>query len=163
MQETQITIEQAKHVPIGELAKSAIADLYRLHGEAKTNLEGARRLKEWIESAIALKYEEKAKAKRLRFVKDTGIIHLEDNGFKVSCDVAKKVEWDQQKLAKIASDIMTSGGNLDDYIEIHYNVSERTYNSWSEPLRNVFNSARSVRLGRPTYKLVRLEGDGGDL
>jgi hypothetical protein len=52
---------------------------------------------------------------------------------------------------------MTSGGSLDDYIEIHYNVAEKNYNSWSESLRNIFNPARTVKLGKASYKLVKLE------
>jgi hypothetical protein len=157
MEEINLTIKQIANVPIGELASFTAGCLYGLHKEAKTNLEDARRLKEWIEPAIALKYEEKTKAKRLRLTKDTGVVHLEDSGFKVSCDITKKVEWDQQKLAKIAADIMTSGGSLNDYIEIHYNVAEKNYNSWSESLRNIFNPARTVKLGKASYKLVKLE------
>jgi hypothetical protein len=153
----EVIIDKVSQIPIGTLASYRPEQLHELLQAAQLELERAKMTKQWLESAIALKYEEKAKAKRLRWSKDSGVVHLEEDGFKISCDVVKKVEWDQQKLAKIAADIMTSGGSLDDYVEIHYNVSERNYNSWSESLRNIFNPARTVKLGKASYKLVKPE------
>ncbi|WP_341755585.1 hypothetical protein [Candidatus Tisiphia endosymbiont of Ptychoptera albimana] len=78
------------HVPIGSLAKYPIQDLCQLLQQVSEQLEQAKKTKEWLLSAISLKYGEYVRAKRLRLEKDTGVIHLEDNGFKISCDVVKK-------------------------------------------------------------------------
>ncbi|WP_375331661.1 hypothetical protein [Candidatus Tisiphia endosymbiont of Temnostethus pusillus] len=145
------------HVPIGSLAKYQIQDLYQLLQQVSEQLEQAKKTREWLLSAISLKYGEHVRAKRLRLEKDTGIIHLEDNGFKISCDVVKKVEWDQQKLAKIATDILVNGGNLNDFVETYYNVLEAKYNSWSSTIKNIFEPARTLKLGKPIYKLNRLD------
>ncbi|MDR0774500.1 MAG: hypothetical protein LBE72_04260 [Rickettsia sp.] len=83
------------HVPIGSLAKYQIQDLYQLLQQVSEQLEQVKKTREWLLSAISLKYGEHVRAKRLRLEKDTGIIHLEDHSFKISCDVVKKVEWDQ--------------------------------------------------------------------
>lgn len=115
------------HVPIGSLAKYPIQDLYQLLQQVSEQLEQAKKTKEWLLSAISLKYGEYVSAKRLRLEKDTGVIHLEDNGFKISCDVVKKVEWNQQKLAKIATDILVNGGNLSEFVETYYTVPEAKY------------------------------------
>ena len=160
---TKMTIQQILHVPIGELRKTTISSLYDLYEEAKTNFENARTTKEWIESAIRFKYEEQICAKRLRLEKDNGVIHIEDNGFKVTSDVPKKVEWNQELLAKVAGEIAIKGGVVTDYVETHYSVPERWYSSWSEGVRSMFLPARIVKLGRPTYKLTRLDGVGGEL
>ncbi|WP_417905289.1 hypothetical protein [Candidatus Tisiphia endosymbiont of Micropterix aruncella] len=145
------------HVPIGSLAKYQIQDLYQLLQQVSDQLEQAKKTREWLLSAISLKYGEHVRAKRLRLEKDTGVIHLEDNGFKISCDVVKKVEWDQHKLAKIVTDILINGGNLSDFIETYYNISEAKYNSWSSTIKNIFEPARTLKLGKPIYKLNRLD------
>lgn len=143
-------------IPIGALATYAPQRLHELLAKACVELERAKKIKQWLEAAIALKYEEQIRAKRMRLEKDSGIIHLEDGGYRLTSEIEKKVEWDQQKLAKIATDIMTSGGNLADYMVLRYNVYEHSYNSWSESVRNTFNQARTVKLGKATYKLTKL-------
>ncbi|WP_341761062.1 hypothetical protein [Candidatus Tisiphia endosymbiont of Thecophora atra] len=145
------------HIPIGSLAKYQIQDLYQLLQQVLEQLEQAKKAREWLLYAISLKYGEHIRAKRLRLEKDTGVIHLEDNGFKISCDVVKKVEWDQQKLAKIATDILINGGNLSDFVETYYNVLEAEYNSWSSTIKKIFEPARTLKLGKPIYKLNRLD------
>lgn len=161
MNQEQVTIKEILHIPIGQLAKYKVEDLYHLMSQASEELERVKRTKQWIESAISLKYEEHIKAKRLRLEKDTGVIHLEDNGFKISNDIPKKVEWDQQKLAKVATTIAINGGDLSDYLETHYTVSENKYNNWSSEIKSLFASARVLKLGKPTYKLAKLDGEVG--
>lgn len=152
------------NVPIGTIVKYRVEELHKLLFEVSRELERAKRTKQWIEAAIAIKYEEQMCAKRIRLAKDNGVIHLEDDDFKVTCDIPKKVEWNQELLAKVAKDIVLGGGNLIDYIETRYNVPERLYNGWPESVRSLFTPARSIRLGRPTYKLVKLNNsDGGEL
>jgi hypothetical protein len=151
------------HVPIGTLAKYRAEELYKLLFQISEELEKVKRTKQWIEAAIAMKYEEQICAKRLRLEKDSGVIHLEDDGFRVTADVSKKVEWNQELLTKVVGDIAIKGGAVADYALTHYSIPERWYSSWSEGVRSMFLPARIVKLGKPTYKLVRLEGDGGDL
>ena len=156
MEETKLTIQDILHIPIGVVAKYNPKDLYQLVAEVSTQLEQAKRTKQWLESAIALKYEEQIRAKRLRLEKDTGTIHLEDNGFKLTTEVLKKVEWDQSKLAKIVATIVVNGGVLSDYVESYYHVPESKYNGWSETVKNLFAPARTLTLGKANYKLTKL-------
>lgn len=151
-----ISLNEILHIPIGKLSGYEVWHLQDLLEQSTEKLELAKRQREWLLSAISLKYHERVNAKRLRLEKDSGVIHLEDDGFKVSCDIAKKVEWDQTKLGEIAANIMTSGGNLADYIDIHYNVPESRYRSWAGGVQNIFAPARTVKLGTPVYKLTKL-------
>jgi hypothetical protein len=82
-------------VPIGLLAKYDVEDLHRHLVQATEELEKAKRLKQWLQSAIALKYEARIQNKRNYLEKDTGVVHYEEGGFKVTSDVPKKVEWQQ--------------------------------------------------------------------
>ncbi|MDR0774501.1 MAG: hypothetical protein LBE72_04265 [Rickettsia sp.] len=60
-------------------------------------------------------------------------------------------------MAKIATDILVNGGNLSDFVETYYNVLEAKYNSWSSTIKNIFEPARTLKLGKPIYKLNRLD------
>jgi len=161
MEEIKATIQGILHVPIGAVAEYRPSDLYQLLIEVLAELERAKRTKQWLESAIALKYEEQVRAKRLRQEKDTWTIHLEDNGFKLTSEVAKKVEWNQTKLAEIATTIAVNGGVLSDYVETYYTIPKTKYNGWSETVKNLFEPARTVILGKASYKLTRLDSEVG--
>ncbi|WP_341792988.1 hypothetical protein [Rickettsia endosymbiont of Ceutorhynchus obstrictus] len=147
-------------MPIGLLAKYDVEDLHRHLVQATEELEKAKRLKQWLQSAIALKYEARIQNKRLYLEKDTGVVHYEDKGFKITSDVPKKVEWQQSVLSKIAGNILARGGKLSDYIEVHYHVPEAKYNSLSQVFKDMLLPARIIRLGNPVYKLTRLDKEG---
>jgi hypothetical protein len=149
-------ITEISQIPIGTLASYRPEQLHDLLAEARKELERAKTTKQWIEAAISLKYQEQVQAKRLRLEKDSGIIHLEDDGFKISCDVVKKVEWDQEALAKVAERIALGGGIVSNYMQTCYKISERDYKNWSTGIQTLFSPARSIRLANPTYELVQL-------
>jgi hypothetical protein len=149
------------HVPIGTLAKYRAEELHRLLFQVSEELERVKRTRQWIEAAIAMKYEEQICAKRLRLEKDSGVIHLEDDGFRVTGDVAKKVEWDQKKLQKVIADLMAKGVQIDNYVDTIYHVPESKFNEWSTTLQSVFTIARNVKHGTAKYKLTKLNDGGG--
>jgi hypothetical protein len=152
----EVMMNKVSQIPIGTLAGYKPEQLHDLLAEARKELERAKTTKQWIEAAIALKYQEKIQAKRLRLEKDSGIIHLEDEDFKISCDVVKKVEWDQEALAKVAERIALGGGIVSNYMQTYYKISERDYKNWPAGVQTFFVQARSIRLGNPTYELVQL-------
>lgn len=157
--ESKFSIKEIMQIPIGELANYNPSRLYILHEQMQINFEQAKRLRDWIESAINLKYEEKIRAKRLRLEKDSGVVHLEEDGFKISCDLPRKIEWDQRKLQIIIASMMSYGANINDFVETIYHVPERKYNSWSESMKKEFMPARIVKHGRVKYKLTKIEND----
>lgn len=159
MKENTTTISNIINVPIGSIAKYEVNELYFLCHQISEQLEQLKRTKEWVESAIALKYEEQIKAKRLRLEKDAGIVHLEDGSFKLISDIPKKVIWDQEKLARIIKDIEASNANPAEYIETSHKILESKYNGWSEAMRNIFLPARTIKLGKPIYKLTKLNDE----
>ena len=152
-------IRELMQVPIGELANYNAAKLYELHEEAVCNFEQAKRLREWVEGAISLKYEERVRAKRLHLEKDTGVVHVQDDEFKLSCNVVKKVEWDQRKLQQIVAKLLAKGANIDDLVETTYHIPERKYGEWSSSTQSMFTPARKIRHGKANYKLVRVDAD----
>lgn len=152
-----INIDEILHTPIGSLAKYSAADLSKLMQQATSNLETAKRAKSWVELAIKLKYEEQIKEKRLQLGKDSGVIHLEDAGFKLTATTAKRVEWNQRELQKVIAQLLARGANMDDFVITLYKVPERKYKGWSGVIQEMFAAARIVHIGSTSYELKKLD------
>jgi len=152
-----ITLEEARLFSVSEMTGLSAQDLMQLQKEAAESLRQAKDLKDWVDGAIALKYEAQAKALRARLGKDTGTVHFEDDGVRVTADLPKKPVWDQQRLAEIAGRIAASGDNPSEFLDITYKVAERKYTAWPESLREVFAPARTLKTGKPTFQLIPIE------
>ncbi|MCE3232465.1 MAG: hypothetical protein K0R98_722 [Rickettsiaceae bacterium] len=157
---SNISLEQAIKLPIGDIAKLGPDQLYQLLHEATYTLTNAKNTRQRVEAAIAMKYAEHIRAKRQRLEKDTGVIHIEDNGYRLTTDTPKKTEWDQDKLEKIVASIHNQGDNPLEYVDVAYKVPERKYTAWPESIRQVFEPARTVKTGNPTYALAPLDKEG---
>jgi hypothetical protein len=148
-----ISIQQITNIPIGEVSKLEPIQLFNLLTEVQGYLEKYKKLKDWLQGAIALKYQEKIRAKRIRLGKDSGVVSLEDEKITVRCDLPKRVEWDQEKLFQISLRLMSEGRDIDEYIGIEYKVLEHKYKGWDELTKAMFDEARTVVVGKPEYSL----------
>ncbi len=144
-------------MPIGTLAKYPSKKLFELFTTVNEELSQAKRASQWVEAAISLKFQERVQAKRLYLGKNTGIIHVEENNFRFSSDIPKKVLWHQPYLARVVDDLKLRGHKYSDYIDIVYKVSENKYNSWPSSLQEIFKPARTIKAGNPTCKFISLK------
>lgn len=62
------------------------------------------------------------------------------NFYEVVCPPS--IEWNQEKLKEIFDLIKKHGDNPEDYIDLHYSVSETKYNNFPEYIKNIFKPAR---------------------
>ncbi len=147
------TVAQAQTLPVAQLAEVSATELMELQAEAVRDLRQAKAFKDWVDGAIAQKYAERAQALRQRQGKDTGLVRFEDDGVRVACDLAKKPVWDQQQLADIAQRIRANGDSPTEFIDISYKVAERKYSAWPNHLKVAFEPARTLKTGKPTFKL----------
>jgi hypothetical protein len=152
-----ITLEQARLLSVAEITGLSAQDLMQLQSAVAESLRQAKDLKEWIGGAIALKYDAQAKALRAQLGKDTGTIHFDDHGVRVTAYLPKKPVWDQKKLSEIAERITANGDDPTEYLDITYKVAERKYTAWPENLREVFAPARTLKTGKPTFQLILIE------
>ena len=51
-------------------------------------------------------------------------------------------DWDQDKLRDVFFAIKKHGDNPEEYIDLHYSVSEEKFNYWPEHIKNIFKPAR---------------------
>ncbi len=157
---SDISLEQMIHMPIGDVIKLKPHQLFTLVEQADEQMRKARMAKDWLNGALIRKYEDKAKSTRRKLGKDTGTIRLEDEGVTVICELPKKVEWDQRALSSIVLNLMAEGKQVDDYVDHKYRVSERKFNAWPSDIRSVFEKARTVKTGKPTFKLAISDAGG---
>lgn len=85
--------------------------------------------------------------------KDFGTVNFTQDGYEVKHTIPKKIVWDQNELMGIESKILAAGDNPGEYIALKRSVSEQSYSSWPESIRQVFIPARSVSPGRPKIEL----------
>jgi hypothetical protein len=87
--------------------------------------------------------------------KDTGTVGFVVDGVKVSADLPKKVEWAQAQLREAVDIIASWGEDPDEYVSTEIKVAESKYNAWPSSIKDVFTPARTLGVGKPTYKLER--------
>lgn len=112
-----------------------------------------------VDAALDQSYAERIQKVRADAGKDFGTVHIDDGAVRVTVDVPKRVSWDQTKLAAIAQRIAAAGEKVEDFIDVDYAVSESRFNNWPPSLREQFASARTVKPGKPTFRLTTISED----
>ncbi len=149
----RIQLEDIRAMPVGEIAALSAQQLALLQEDAEAALTAAKKLKEWLDGAIGLRFAEKAHAARQASGKDTGTVRLVEDGVIVVADLPKRVEWDQAQLAALVERIRAEGDDPAEYVDTAFKVPERKYAAWPSGIRTVFEGARTVKTGKPVFKL----------
>jgi hypothetical protein len=158
----KINLTDVPNIPIGTLSKMSPEQLLRLQEQALQHLQKAKMLKDWLDNSIALKYRDIASNLRKIDSKDSGTVHFTDGDFKITSVLAKKVEWNQDRLKDVVSAIRKHGDNPDEYVESSYRIPETKYTSWPEHIKNIFKPARILKTGAETFKIQPLAEGGRD-
>ena len=145
-----------------ELAELSVAQLAALSPQQKILL--ARQLEqagEWLkqvkarfDAALEQAYADRIRAARADAGKDFGVVHVADDEVRLTVDVSKRVTWDQDQLAAIAKRIAAAGESVEEFIDLSYSISESRFQNWPSTLRLQFEAARTVKPGKPAYRLV---------
>jgi hypothetical protein len=98
--------------------------------------------------------EAQAADKRKAKGKDVGSVTFEIDGCKVVADLPKSVDWDQAKLRLAISELSEMGEDVNDYVSTEHKVTESKYVAWPKSLQKLFESARTLGVGKPTYKVA---------
>ena len=153
----QLTPHQVLAMPAGDLALQTSESLFQLKNDAADLQALAKAVVDHLDRALDLKYSKQAHALRLAAGKDTGVVHFDDGHVQVTADLPKKVDWDQKKLADLVCRMTANGDNPAEYVEISYRVSETKFNAWPETLKSAFAPARTLKTGKPGFRLALLK------
>lgn len=154
---SSLTPDQILATQVSILAEQSSESLCQLKHDAAGLLATAKALVEHIDQALHLKYAERAQQLRLACGKDTGIVHFDDGRVRITADLPKKIEWDQAILTDITQRIAANGDDPTEYVEISYRVSEAKFNAWPDSLKSVFVPARTLKTGKPGFRLALLK------
>ena len=154
---THLTHDQVLATPAGELAQQSGESLFQLKNDAADLLAAAKAIVEHVDRALDLRYAQRAHQLRLAAGKDTGVVHFDDGQVRITADLPKKVEWDQAKLGDITRRIAANGEDPAQYVEISYRVSETKFNAWPETLKSAFAPARTLKTGKPGFRLALIQ------
>jgi hypothetical protein len=154
---SHLTPDQVLATPAGELAQQSGESLFQLKNDAADLLAAAKAIVEHVDRTLDLKYAQRAHELRLAGGKDTGVVHFDDGRVRITADLPKKVEWDQAKLTDITRRIAANGEDPAEYVEISYRVSETKFNAWPETLKSAFASARTLKTGKPGFRLALIQ------
>lgn len=144
-------------MPIGEIAALPAAVLALLQEDAEEAAKGARHLADWLNGAIALRYGERAATARRAEGKNTGAVRFDDDEVTVVSELANKVDWDQDELTTLVAAIRAEDGDPTEYVDTVFRVSERKYAAWPRHIRTAFERARTVKTGKPSFRLALRE------
>ena len=145
-----------------ELAELTVAQLAALSPQQKILLarqldqagEWLKQVKARFDTALEQTYGDRIRAARSDGGKDFGVVHVADGEVRLSVDVSKRVAWDQAQLATIAARISAAGEDVGEFIDVSYSISESRFQNWPSTLRTQFEAARTVKPGKPTYRLT---------
>lgn len=140
-------------LPLGDIAALPADQLALLQDEAETALATAKAVVDRIVNALTIRYAERAQAARRAENKDTGTVRFDDGPVSVVADLPKKVDWDQAQLAAVVERIRAAGDDPADFVEIAFKVPERKYAAWPQTIRSAFEAARTIRTGKPSFRL----------
>ena len=141
------SVDDMLNLPAGELAMMPVELLASLQAElahAQGQLKAATAR---FSTALEVRYATRAAEAREASGKDTGTVRLTDGDYTVIADLPKRVEWDQEKLALMAQNLVATGEDPAEFIDTKLSVSERKYGALPEAWRKGFEPARTVKVG----------------
>jgi hypothetical protein len=146
-------LDDLDRLALGDIAALPPDALLELQTAAHAETARVKKLRDRLEAGIAQRYEAAAAAERTTQGKTSGTVRVEDEGVVVIADLPKKVTWDQDHLAAMATRIRDAGNDPSEYLELSYRVPERRYSAWPEAMRDGFAAARSETTGKPLFRL----------
>lgn len=82
-----------------------------------------------------------------------GTSHIEREGYSVKVNVPKRVEWSADALQDMSAD-----DTLLEWMEWKPSVAESKYKAMPERIQKQFDTARTVKLGKPAISFSKKEG-----
>jgi hypothetical protein len=148
------TLEHLRAMSASDVATLPINHLALLLDDAAELRADAKSTMDLLHDALHLRFADAAAAMRRADGKDTGRVRLTEHGVEIVADLPKRVEWDQAQLADAVRVLRDWGEDPDDYLATELRVPEARFTAWPPRIRALFEPARTVSTGRPSYTLT---------
>jgi hypothetical protein len=146
--------DDLRRISVSEIAVLPVEQQAMLQEIIHQRLEDCKFLKSRLDAALDRRFAQRARNVRSSHGKDTGTIHFEDGPVAITANLPKRVKWDQSKLAAIIETIRHEWDeDPTQYVKTELKVSEAAYSAWPEVIRELFRPARTVKTGKPSYRI----------
>lgn len=152
-------LEEVGNFVMAELETLPLAEIDRLIHRVTSAEETARQYKHLLHAVMHHRFSERAQKLRQDAGKTTGTVRFEDDGYMVVADLPKRPEYDQKKLKDAVNALRKWGEDPESYVSVEIKVSETKYSAWPPAVRQLFEPARTLKTGKPSYKLERIQSD----
>lgn len=157
MSELMIYPAQLTELSVAQLAALPAAQLAEVQHNLEQLQDWTKQAKAKLDAALVRRFSDLERAARAESGKDFGTVHFSDGPLRITADQPKRVSWDQSQLAAIAQRIAAAGERVEDYLDVEFSVSESRFNNWPVALRSQFGAARTVKPGKPSFRLTFTE------
>ena len=154
-------LDEVGNFVMAELENLPLPDFDRLIQRVAAAEDSVHHYKLFLQGVLHSRFGERAHQLRQEAGKNTGTVRFAEDGFTVIADLPKKVEYDQRKLKEAVEALRKWGENPEDYVSLEVKVAEAKYTAWPPAVRQLFEPARTLKAGKPTYKLERIAGAVG--
>lgn len=143
-----------------DIAAFNVEELALLIEELDEEKSRLKALDDKLSLALDLKYAGIAHNVRQREGKDTGTARFADGAFTIVANLPKRVKWDQTRLSLAVHTIVHDWReDPSEYVQTEYKIAEAAYNAWPKAVRGLFEAARMVDTGKPSYRFERKDGE----
>ena len=154
---TKVTLAQLDKMNEPEMSEISSENLATL-------VDGLTEMKERMEKLNAKIFQEQdrrfsryAENIRTQEGKMTGTVRFVIDGYTIVADSPIAIKWDQEKLKETSRHLVQIGEDPYEYISFTMKVSESKHKAWTAKTRDLFEHARTVSFGKPSYKMIPLE------
>lgn len=147
------TLAQLREMNLADAARLPLDQLALLLDDLAALKADAKQLGDLLHDALHARFGDAASTARRADGRDTGRVRLEQDGFEIVADLPKKVDWQQTKLATAVATLREWGEDPADYVATELRVPEARFTAWPPRIRALFEPARTVATGRPSYTL----------
>jgi hypothetical protein len=157
MTSNRTTLAELRTMGVPQLAALPIDHLALLAEDVATLKADAKTLGDKLATALHSRFGDQAAVTRRIEGRDTGRVRFHVGGFEVVADLPKRTDWDQARLRDAVAVLRGWGEDPADYVAVEMSVPESRYAAWPPRIRALFEPARTMGAGRPTYTLSSTE------
>lgn len=160
MSNHRCTLDQLREMTADQVSLLSVDQLAWLLEDVADQKASIKHLEDLLATGLALGYHSRAEELRRAVGKNTGTVSIDLGDWIVRADSPKKVEWDQTLLRQAMEIVKSWNEDPADYLNMVLSIPEARFNAWPPAIRAVFEPARTVSAGRPTFKLERSKRRG---
>lgn len=157
MSDVTIFPAHLNELSVGQLAGLPYHHLHEVDIHLNQLIDWAKKARTKVDAALEQRYGEQARKDLTDSGRDVGTTHLADGPLRIKFDLPKRVSWDQKQLSAIAERIAAAGERVQDFMDVDLSVSESRFNNWPPALKEQFAQARTVKPGKPSYRLALIQ------